>query len=75
MNRFEVKYKYSNFKVTNFKVNSNSHLELDNLTYDELCQWLKRNKYHLFGYFIERKGMAEHWEAETFLRYETEIKY
>ena len=68
MNRFEKTYRYAKFKVT-----SNGHLILDELTYIELCQWLNLMKNHLFGHLIERKGMAEFWDAENFLRYETNL--
>lgn len=68
MNRFQQEYKWASFKVI-----SNGSEVLTNLTYDELCEWLKLSKHRLFGHYIYRGNQS--WDAEFFYRYETELSF
>ena len=67
MNKFQRQYQYSKFTIV-----FNGHNILIGLTYDELCEWLRLSKHRLFGHYVW--NLSSSWDAEYFLRYETEIK-
>jgi hypothetical protein len=67
MNKFQRQYQYSKFTIV-----FNGHNILIGLTYDELCEWLILSKNRLFGHYV--RTLNSWWQAEEFLRYETEIK-
>jgi hypothetical protein len=66
MNQFQSKYQFSRFDIK-----FNKSYILKNLSYDEICEWLKLSKHRLFGHYI--CNLNSSWDAEFFLRYETEI--
>lgn len=65
---FEDKYKYSNFKVW-----SSKNVICSKISYMSLCQCLEKNKSNLFGVYISELNSNRNWDADFFLRYETEI--
>jgi len=68
-NNFERMYRYSDFTITNH-IGEEIHQKIN---YTNLCKWLSENKYDLFGFYIYRINTGMSWEAEDFIRYETEI--
>lgn len=58
------------YTISCYLVGQESTLK-ENQTFNDVCDWLKTNKYHLFGYYIIRG--IESWSAEHFYRYETKL--
>ena len=43
----------------------------ENMTYEEICDWLVKNEHRLFGIHICQ--LSNFWSAEYFMRYETKL--
>ena len=65
---------FKKFKYTRFNILYKSSYIEEGLTYYELCVYLVKNRYNLFGKYVMRVNSAESWGCEYFLRYESSEK-
>jgi capsid portal protein len=67
-------YDTSSIKDSKFEVLEKMEVIESDLSYDEVCDCLLKNKHKLFGKYVRIKILNKYWGAEYFLSQELHLK-
>ncbi len=65
-------YDTSSIKNSKFEILDKMEVIESDLSYDEVCDYLFKNKYKLFNKYVRIKILNKNWDAEYFLNNEIE---
>jgi len=63
-------YDTSSIKNSKFEILDKMDVIESDLSYDEVCDYLLKNKYKLFNKYVRIKILNKNWDAEYFLNNE-----